>query len=636
MNIKSTTNKAIAPYQMRRSLGQADIVIVGNGIAGLTAALEARRLAPDKSIVIITDQIHPTINTPALKQFAIAKLAREQLLAYPAGTERAERIHVVNTRVEEIHARSKYVTLQGGQGFGYGSLLLSTGSKPMGLSNKIPGYNFDGVLTLHRLQDYLDLRRRIGEVSEVVVVGGGVHAIETVMGMLYWGLRTHWLIRGKTFMRNMLDKEASDLVLNSMRRMGAEVHLETEISGVMGRVGSVAGVITNHSEMIPCQMILSCTGTKPVLSLAENCSVPLMIQNGIMVDDKLRTSVRDIYAAGDVAALKNPQTGVFEPRALWFAAAGQARIAGAMLAGASDIQHEPFGVPWHATHLGELSMLTVGDPLSKDPQMEVLTDIGKGEYRRVTLDGDRLVGYLSLGATPPDSLAIKRIIDEGISVRDVIKPLLKGQFDARSYLSGQRSRATRNLLTGKVPALQLPAPAQQPQRGTSTRQLEPSINEMYPRTSKQSTDPLRLRANGSEPTEYRQQEALRLRPSQPVAPEYRQADRRRMRSNESERPITGPLSSPSQQPQISLPEIVEDDINPFTGNLPAINYNEPPARAYSYVQNDREYEMDDMVASRVVPDKKPMHYKLWAYMDRSSAEGFDERPIYTQQGVLND
>src|SRR6478752_277887 len=101
MNIKSTHNGAIAPYQKRRSLGQADIVVVGNGIAGLTAALEARRHAPDKSVVIITDQIHPTINTPALKQFAIAKLAREQLLAYPAGTERAERIHVVNTRVEE-------------------------------------------------------------------------------------------------------------------------------------------------------------------------------------------------------------------------------------------------------------------------------------------------------------------------------------------------------------------------------------------------------------------------------------------------------------------------------------------------------------------------------------------------------
>ncbi|HXR66602.1 MAG TPA: FAD/NAD(P)-binding oxidoreductase, partial [Ktedonobacteraceae bacterium] len=75
------------------TVDQADIVIVGNGIAGLTAAVEARRLEPEKSIVIVTSQSHPTINTPALKQFAIGKLTREQLLAYPVGTERAQRIH---------------------------------------------------------------------------------------------------------------------------------------------------------------------------------------------------------------------------------------------------------------------------------------------------------------------------------------------------------------------------------------------------------------------------------------------------------------------------------------------------------------------------------------------------------------
>src|SRR5437763_5260701 len=142
-------------------LDRADIVIVGNGIAGLTAAVEARRLAPDKRIVIITEQIHPTINTPALKQFAVGRLTREQLLAYPAGTERTERIHVVTARVEEIHARSKYVSIKGGEdllGFGYDSLLLATGSAPIGLRADMPGRNFDGVCILHRLQDYLDLR----------------------------------------------------------------------------------------------------------------------------------------------------------------------------------------------------------------------------------------------------------------------------------------------------------------------------------------------------------------------------------------------------------------------------------------------------------------------------------------------
>jgi NAD(P)H-nitrite reductase len=435
---------------LQRSLGQADIVVIGNGIAGLTAAIEARRLAPDKSVVIITEQTHPTINTPALKQFAIGKLAREQLLAYPAGTERAERIHIVNAHVTEIHAHSKYVSLQSGQDFGYGSLLLATGSQPMKLSDKLPGTRFDGVLTLHRLQDYLDLRRRIGEVNEAAVVGGGIHAIETIMGLLYWGIRVHWLIRGTSFMRNMLDEAASTLVINNMRRAGVQIHLETEISGIMGRVGSVAGIITNQSKMIPCQLVLSCIGVQPAINLAEQCSVSILLEHGIIVDDRLRTSVRDIYAAGDVAALKNPLSGKFEPRAQWYAATAQGRIAGAMMVGQPEQVLQPLGIHWHATHLGELSMLTVGEPLSKDPTVQILTDNSKGEYRRVAIKDKQLIGYLALGATQPDSLAIKRIIEEGIPIHDVLKQLLKGRFDARAYLTRRRSQSTSKLLAATI------------------------------------------------------------------------------------------------------------------------------------------------------------------------------------------
>jgi NAD(P)H-nitrite reductase large subunit len=304
----SRQDRAIVPIQAAADkpyLDSADYVIIGNGIAGLTAALEARRLAPDKRIVVITEQIHPTINTPALKQFAIGKLNREQLLAYPAGTERMERIHVVTARVQEIHAKSKYVSLNGDRGFGYGSLLIATGSKPAGLPATLPGRDFDGVLTLHRLQDYLDLRRRLPEVEQAVVIGGGVHAIETVMGLLHWGIRVHWLIRSATFMPRVLDEISSEMVLERVRRAGAIVYTETEVVGIVGRIGVVAGVITNHQKMIPCDLVLSCTGTQAVTDLAKHCSVPLKHERGIMVDDQLRTSGPDIYAAGDVAALKS-------------------------------------------------------------------------------------------------------------------------------------------------------------------------------------------------------------------------------------------------------------------------------------------------------------------------------------------
>ena len=434
------------------TVDNAEIVIVGNGIAGLTAAIEARKLAPDKRIVVITDQNHPTINTPALKQFAIGKLTREQLLAYPAGTERTQRIHVINARVEEIQAQKKYVCLTGGRGFGYESLLIATGSVATGLPQNLPGRDFDGVLTLHRLNDYLDMRRRLSEIEDAVVVGGGSHAIETVVSLLYWGIRVHWLIRSDTFLPRMLDRPASDMVLERIRRAGAKVYTQTEVIGIVGRVGSVNGVVTNQHQFLPCQLVLVCTGTTPVTTLATNCDLPMKSKRGILVDDQLRSSVRDIYAAGDVAALKDPQSGEYAPRAQWYAAVQQGRIAAAAMTG-SATHEECFGIPWHATRLGELSMLTVGNALQWRDMATTLTDSSKGSYRRLSIVDDRLVGYLSLGPAQPDGLAIKRLIDEGHSIRNIKKALLKGNFDARKYFSHQRTYAAHYMVhTGTLPA----------------------------------------------------------------------------------------------------------------------------------------------------------------------------------------
>jgi len=99
-------------------------------------------------------------------------------------------------------------------------------------------------------------------------------------------------------------------------------------------------------------------------------------------------------------------------------------------------------------------MLTVGDPLSMTGGTVILKDGTKKKYRRMSIVDDRLVGYLSLGSTQPDSLAIKRIIDEGLSIRAVKEILLKGDFDARKYFSQSKSRAAKDMVTsGKIPVI---------------------------------------------------------------------------------------------------------------------------------------------------------------------------------------
>ena len=654
----------------RSYLDSADIVIVGNGIAGLTAAVEARRLAPDAHIAIITDQCHPTINTPALKQFATGKLEREQLLAYPAGTEREQRIHVIQAHVESINAQGKYLCLAGGGGFGFGSLLIATGSTPNGLAASTPGRDFDGVLTLHRLPDYLDLRRRLGEINQAVVIGGGVHAIETVMGLLAWGISVHWLVRSATVMPRVLDQPASSLVLEHIQRAGVKISLETEVVGVVGRVGAVAGVITNQNQMIPCQLVLVCTGTKPSAALARHCTEPMLCKNGILVDDHLRTSVRDIYAAGDVAALKNPQTGSYEPRAQWYSAVLEGRIAAAAMTenlrgGQSDLKRASqggreatsFGVPWHATHLGELSMLTVGNPLRWSDEITSLTDSSKGSYRLMALDGDRLVGYLSLGPKQPDSLAIKRIIDEGLPVTAIKKALLKGTFDARAYLSQRRSEAAHDLVTtGKLPDVTPALSSRNSLRSYGSRHEGSSQREdVAPVRVLPTTDPLPAAAAPVPMPGIKQGQFAALALPQPVQ-SSRSVQPMRPATRTGRLPETGPLRSSAPAPvpaplpvPVPIPAraaplaIVEsEEISPFTGNLPTVAKPGSIAHASRQLQPEQSPQRPQVampsrgrsaLAQKLLPasaklpainansrEKRPLR-NLWSYRFQSQTGG---------------
>jgi Pyridine nucleotide-disulphide oxidoreductase len=180
----------------------------------------------------------------------------------------------------------------------------------------------------------------------------------------------------------------------------------------------------------------------------------MMHGDGIFVDEHSRTNVRDIYAAGDVAARKNPQTGKYETQAQWYAAVLQGQSAAAAMTGHHELTAHSMGVPWHATHLGELLMLTVGNPLHKFTGATILTDRSKKKYCRMVIIGDRLIGYLSIGAAQPDGLAIKSIIDEGLSIHRVKKALLKGKFDARKYLSQRRSEEALDMITsGEIPVV---------------------------------------------------------------------------------------------------------------------------------------------------------------------------------------
>jgi NAD(P)H-nitrite reductase large subunit len=421
-----------------------DLLVVGNGIAGFTAAVEARQHAPDATISLVTAQAHPTINTPALKQFGAGRLALEQLLAYPAGIEREMGIEVISLRAEQLDARRHELRLAGGRTLRYQRLLLATGAQAVGLPDDCPGRDFDGVVTLHTLADYQDLRRRLPSAAAVVVIGGGYHAAETAMLLRQRRLRVTWLIRGERLLAGQLDAGASQVVLEHIQRLGVQVRLATEVAGIVGRIGEVAGVVTSSDEFIPCQLVASCTGVRPAVELARDSGLAAHARHGIRVNDRLESDVPGIFAAGAVAAVTDPQTGQRAARGQWYFAFQQGRLAGASMMGAAlpaRATTSALGSFWHATQVEGLGVLTVGAPLIAErehPTYEVHASGGAGWHRRIVLAGDRLVGYLAAGGQPPAGLAIKCLIDEHIDVRPIARQLLTRECDVRAFMTQHR------------------------------------------------------------------------------------------------------------------------------------------------------------------------------------------------------
>lgn len=438
------------------SADRADLLVIGNGIAGCIAAMDTRQYAPDARILVVTEQNHPTINTPALKQFGAGRLDLDQLLAFSAGTEQQLGIGVMRQRVTRLDPSSHQAHLADGRAITYRSLLLATGAKARGLPDDMPGRDFDGVLKLHTLSDYLDLRRRLPSASSVVVIGGGYHAAETAMLLRRHRLKVTWLIRGRSLLPNQLDPAASDLLLRQVRRHGVDVRLETEAAGIVGRMGIVAGVVTRDNSFITCELVIAAIGTQPDIELANNTAIVARSGSGMRVNERLQTAARDVYAAGAVAAVLDPQTSGYDARGQWYFAVQQGRLAAAAITGApisESAATAAVGNFWHATQFDKLSVLTAGAPMLTErehPHNEVLTNGSGSFYRRIVVRHGHLVGYLAVGASQVGGMGIKRLIDERIDIEEIKRDLLTEDFDLRSFLTQRRLHA---LTTGEIAAI---------------------------------------------------------------------------------------------------------------------------------------------------------------------------------------
>ncbi len=413
-------------------------VIVGDGAAGLTAAEEIRRRAPDAAIGLFCDDPNPGYFRAALTNFLLGELREDQLWAVAPNFYDTRRIERVFTRVLRVDPQKRELWCSGNPTpLPYDAILVATGARARPPS--FHGSHLPGVLTLRTIQDarrVVDTLR--GNVKRAVVLGGGALGLEWTHALLERGVHVTLLERAPRFMPRALDAVASDLLAARLRKAGVDVVLGEEVARAEpGPNGAVGALVTSTGRRIPCDLVGSALGIVPNSELLEHAGVLREPNGAIKVGRTLCTSAPGVWAAGDVASVDGEQLGLWEP------ARYQGRVAGANMCGA-DEQYRP-GVHYFATRLFDLDFARIGE-IDEGPGRSVLVDFPRGTghiaYRKLVLEGGRVRGALLIGEKQAKVRAIgrglKRLIDESADVSAVSARLLDPSFDVSGFLGTQK------------------------------------------------------------------------------------------------------------------------------------------------------------------------------------------------------
>lgn len=443
--------------------------IIGNGITGVIAAETLRNADASCAITIIADDPFPAYYRPALKDYLGGRLVEERLWVRPATFYREQRIRFIPGRVVSIDTQQHVVLLHNGQQVGYDKLLLANGARPRTLS--CPGLELAGVSTLRTIADYQEILRRLEQAQHVVVYGSGTLALESAETLNHRGYQVTHLMRGQTLWSEVLDPTASDLVLHEERRAGIDVRTGEEITAILGKHGQVSKVVTASGAHIPCDLVLIAIGIEPHISFIRASGIAC--GRGVKVDNGMRTSSPDVYAAGDVIETTDELTGRTRVLGQWFPAIQQAQVAAYNMAGQLTPDHPFYPGPrsaarsaylnyYNATFLHGLDFVSIGLTLcpSALQYQEIIAKPRPRNYRKAILHSGIIVGTLLLGERN-NALAYKRAIDHRLNLSSIADRLFSDDFDFEAWLDKQQ--VPPPLLNIRTEGLPEPYAAQQRQ-----------------------------------------------------------------------------------------------------------------------------------------------------------------------------
>lgn len=415
----------------------ASFVIVGDGVAGSSAAETIREHDADADVTVLTEEGEALYNRILIKEFAKGKLPEAPISIHDESWYEDRNIDLrLNTLVTDLDPDAHTITTHDGDVIEYDALLVAAGGTP----NQLPVQNAaaDGIHHFWTFQDARGIREHAEAAETGVVVGAGLLGIDLAAICGAQDVDAHYLMRGNRWWRYGLGLEGAEIIHDGLREMGVTPVFESGVDHFeVDDSGHVTAAIDPDGERFEAEFVGVAIGLDFNVEFLQDTDIEL--DDGIVVDEHMRTNLEDVYAAGDITRYYDTILEEYAQNGSWGSAKQQGTVAGeTMVAEVTDTEpDEPFRwvSSYSITHF-DFPFLSFGFPDRGDDSCE--RRYSETEYRRLTFQDGKLIGGVLIGDLAPQS-HYKRLIREEREVADQQETLLAEEFDPEQLVEAPTS-----------------------------------------------------------------------------------------------------------------------------------------------------------------------------------------------------
>lgn len=404
-------------------------LMIGGSVAAIAAVEGIRSIDEEGSICIVSHEPYHAYSRPMISNYLMDEIDLEKMYYRPLSFYEKEGVEcLLGREVVKVDPENRAVELENGEKLSYEKLLIASGGRP--IVPRIKGVEREGVYNFLTLDNAKEIKSSLSEVDRIVIIGGGLSGMKAAEALCCAGKRVTVVEMLPRVLAPVYDETGCRMITDLFREKGVEILTSSQAEEIYGRSGNdrkVGGVLLKGGKEVPADMVILTVGVLPQVDFLAGSGIE--VNRGVVVDERMRTNIKDVYAAGDVAECFDILLKERRLIPIWPKAYYEGRVAGINMAGGNAQFRGTF--PMNSADFFGLPTMSAGIVNPEGEGWESLVDHNDGEryYKRIILKDDKVKGMIMIGDAVDRAGIILGLIKEQVGVDGFKERIIKRDFD---------------------------------------------------------------------------------------------------------------------------------------------------------------------------------------------------------------